>query len=122
MKRSISIILVLMTILMTVVSTAGTAAYAADIDDSEFVQTGAENPQITAIEPCAEGLVVNWSRADGVSNYRVYRMNASRGWVTLGETTKLYYIDSNVSDGNTYQYRVVGISAEGSVKIGRAHV
>jgi len=115
MRKSIAMILVILTVLTTVFSAAGTAVFAAETDGEEYVEVGADKPQITAIEPCAEGIVVNWSRADGVSNYRVYRMNPARGWVALGDTTKLYFIDTNVSDGNTYQYRIAGISAEGSV-------
>ena len=115
MRKTISLILVILTVVTTVFSAVGTAAYAAQVDDFGYAETGADYPVITAVEPCAEGVVVNWSRADGIGYYRVYRLHETRGWVALGDTNKLYYIDSNVRDGNTYQYRVAGVSSEGSI-------
>ena len=115
MRKTISLILVILTVVTTVFSAVGTAAYAAQVDDFGYAETGADYPVITAVEPCAEGVVVNWSRADGIGYYRVYRLHETRGWVALGDTNKLYYIDSNVRDGNTYQYRVAGVRPEGSI-------
>ena len=106
MRKTISLILVILTVVTTVFSAVGTAAYAAQVDDFGYAETGADYPVITAVEPCAEGVVVNWSRADGIGYYRVYRLHETRGWVALGDTNKLYYIDSNVRDGNTYLYIV----------------
>ena len=115
MKKHLSVILAIVLLLSGALPALTAFAAESDIPGEEFVEVGVEIPAITAIEPTDEGLIIMWNRLTGVSNYRVDRYYDDRGWVTLGTTAKLYYVDENVVAGNTYRYRLVGVNAVGSV-------
>lgn len=110
--------IILAVMLMFGASSPAVSSVDLSTDEGEYApaELGAVSPVITSIEPCREGLKVSWQAVSGVGRYRVYRWYSDgRGWVARQETDLLSYIDQNVVSGNTYRYRVVGISASGSV-------
>ena len=142
MDRKILRILSVMIALLTAFSAMSSAVSAAEIDDEEAVaEIGAVSeeaeeladtaaaladdeavaevgatPVITALEPCTEGIVMRWQAMSGVSKYRVDKYyDDGRGWQKLAETAGLSYVDTAVTSGKTYQYRLMGLNAGGSV-------
>ena len=82
----------------------------------EEAQVGNAAPVITSAESGAEGVVLKWGAVSGVSKYRVDKYyNDGRGWQTLSATAGLVYTDTEVTSGNTYQYRLVGLNGAGNV-------
>ena len=120
-KKSLSALLALL-LTFSVLSTSFSAENLADKSgESKVAAVGAATPVITSIEPCQEGVKVTWDKMNGVSYYRVYRwFDDGRGWVVLTDTKQLFYVDTNVSSGNTYRYRLAGINAAGDVITGTA--
>ncbi len=114
MKKAICVLLSAVLMIATAIPAFG--AYADDPDGGgEYAALGLAAPEITAIEPLDEGIVVTWNRIEGVEKYRVDRYSDADGWVTLGTTNKLYWLDEDALDGGTYRYRLVGVSESGAV-------
>uniref|UniRef100_UPI003863C6B2 hypothetical protein n=1 Tax=Ruminococcus sp. TaxID=41978 RepID=UPI003863C6B2 len=138
-KKGLRIISALLAVL-TVFSVMSVTAFAAEDDDfedaaeavtiderieKEIAPVGAEleeaqvgnaAPVITSAESGAEGVVLKWGAVSGVSKYRVDKYyNDGRGWQTLSATAGLTYTDTEVTSGNTYQYRLVGLNGAGNV-------
>ncbi|MBQ3264804.1 MAG: C39 family peptidase [Ruminococcus sp.] len=121
--RVLSLLLALLTAFSVM-----TAASAAEIDEADMpVEAGAaldENslsqvgvtPVITSIVSREDGVVISWEAIGTVSKYRVDRYYSDgRGWQEIAETKELSYVDTEVTSGNTYRYRLVGLNAAGSV-------
>ena len=82
----------------------------------EEAETGLSAPVFTAAESGSDGVILKWEAVSGVSNYRVDKYyDDGRGWQTLSTTSRLTYTDTEVSDGNSYQYRLLGLNGAGSV-------
>ena len=138
-KKLLRIISALLAVL-TVFSVMSVTAFAAEDDDTEDAaeavtideriekeiapvgaeleeaQVGNAAPVITSAESGAEGVVLKWGAVSGVSKYRVDKYyNDGRGWQTLSATAGLTYTDTEVTSGNTYQYRLVGLNGAGNV-------
>ncbi|MBP1550168.1 MAG: fibronectin type III domain-containing protein, partial [Oscillospiraceae bacterium] len=65
--------------------------------------TTPQNVKATA----GEGKVtITWSAVSGVTKYRVQRLNGT-SWSTVNYPTATSYVDTNVTNGTTYKYRVL---------------
>ncbi|RMG47131.1 MAG: hypothetical protein D6718_04400 [Acidobacteria bacterium] len=66
--------------------------------------------------PADNQVRLDWQAAPGAVNYFVYRSQTScdTGMVKIGETPELTYLDTDVSGGVTYYYRVTGIAECGA--------
>ena len=54
-----------------------------------------------------EGKVtISWSAVTGATKYRVQRLNGT-SWSTINYPTTTSYVDTNVTNGTTYKYRVL---------------
>ena len=92
-----------------------TVEIGAPLDDDVPAEVGV-TPVITSIQSKDEGIEISWEAIAGVSKYRVDKYyNDGRGWQEIAVTTALSYIDTEVTSGGEYQYRLVGLNAGGSV-------
>lgn len=117
MKKVCTSATALILALLTVFASLSFSASAAQPDDgAAVIETGVSALMITVLEPCEEGVRIGWEKIGGIGYYRVERRyDDGRGWVQLTDTSALEYVDTNVSGGNVYQYRLSGVSARGSV-------
>ncbi len=69
-------------------------------------------PRITSFSNTADGIRVNWNKADGAGQYRVFRKNDGK-WSTLGTVTTTSFEDKNVTSGSAYTYTVRAMDASG---------
>ena len=63
---------------------------------SNLKQTAITNSSVT----------FTWSKIDGVTGYKIYKLNAKNEWKLLATTAKTTYIDKTLSMGETAQYKV----------------
>ena len=116
MKRKITALGAILLIFCLLFSMTAIAAENTDQKTESLTSTGIGAPMFSAIEPCSEGLLISWKAISGVPSYRLYRRyDDGRGWVAFKDTSALSLIDSNVIDGNTYRYRLAGVSSSGTV-------
>ena len=79
-------------------------------------EVGAGVPVITSMRSDREGVRIEWQTITGVHHYRVDKWYSDgRGWQRLTDTTQLYYVDPSVVSGNTYRYRLYGMTASDDV-------
>lgn len=116
MKRKITAHGAILLIFCLLFGMTAIAAENTDQKSESLTSTGIGAPMFSAIEPCSEGLLISWKAISGVPSYRLYRRyDDGRGWVAFKDTSALSLIDSNVIDGNTYRYRLAGVSSSGTV-------
>ena len=116
LRKTASVILALLLIFSLISSSASAVELTIEDDESEIAQVGAGMPVITSLESCRDGVRMEWQAIDGVSYYRIDRWyDDGRGWQKLADTSELYYIDSAVTSGNTYKYRLYGFNAGGGI-------
>ncbi|HET6505636.1 MAG TPA: hypothetical protein VFG42_02495 [Baekduia sp.] len=60
-------------------------------------------------------VVLTWASRKGVSKYRVFRRLKGHRWskTALAVVKRTGYTDKHVKPGTTYQYRIVGVTADG---------
>ncbi len=79
-------------------------------------EVGAGVPVITSMRSDREGVRIEWQTIAGIHHYRVDKWYSDgRGWQRLTDTTQLYYVDLSVVSGNTYRYRLYGMTASNDV-------
>lgn len=70
----------------------------------------AEPTNVTATATAANSITVNWTAASGIATYRIFRSTGAcpgSAYVQIAETTSgTSYVDSTVSGGSTYSYKV----------------
>ena len=117
MSQRIKKIVSFVTVLLAAMMLCGVGALAAVSAEQAAagVSAGLAYPRFSSIEPVSAGLRISWTKADSADGYRLYRYDEHRGWFTLTDTGETSYLDTTVVSDNTYQYRVVGISAKGSI-------
>lgn len=106
--------------LLTLLSFLSVTATAVELEDENgeaaAAEIGASAPVITSIRSVREGVRIDWQAIGGIHHYRVDKWYADgRGWQKLTDTTQLYCIDETVISGNTYRYRLYGMTASESV-------
>ncbi len=62
------------------------------------------NVKTTLVET---GVKINWSTADGVTKYSVYRKTGSGSWKKLTTTTGKSFVDKTVKVSTKYKYKIV---------------
>jgi len=73
-------------------------------------------PVVTASTNSAGNVVLKWSAVDGAAKYTVYRATSANGTYTkLFTTSKVSVINSTVTAGNTYYYKVVAVYADNTL-------
>lgn len=53
---------------------------------------------------------LTWGKITGADVYYIYKKDAKGKYILIGETDKLYYRDSKVKKGKTYEYKVAAVS------------
>lgn len=78
--------------------------------------TGASAPPPSSLTASASGAQVSlsWSAASGAVNYRLERKAAGGSYVLAATTTSTSKVDTGVTAGNAYLYRVCAANAGGS--------
>lgn len=71
-----------------------------------------KNLKQSAITASSVSLV--WSKINGVTGYKVYKLNAKNKWELASTTSKLTYTDKTLSMGDTAQYKVRAYTKVGS--------
>lgn len=70
-------------------------------------------PTVSNLENLSGGVRITWTRIDGAAKYRVFRKTESGGWVRLGDTSALNWVDRSAEGGSSYTYTVRCVSADG---------
>lgn len=55
----------------------------------------------------AKGIKLSWTKVSGASGYRIYKQNGKGGYRFVRSVQRTYLVDSKVSSGVTYKYKVV---------------
>ena len=115
-RKTACVILAFLLIFSVVISAASAAERQSENDDHSLAAVGAAIPVITSLESCREGVRMEWQAIDGVAFYRVDKWyDNGRGWQKLKDTSDLYCIDTTVTSGVTYKYRLYGCNAGGGI-------
>lgn len=83
------------------------------------IQAAAKLPTPTLVSATASGtnkITIKWKKVSGASGYRVYRRTDSDGWITvktISGNTKWSYLDTNLSAGTKYYYKVRAYQKKG---------
>lgn len=119
MTKSLHKLLAVLLALVLTISALILPVSAEEIDgdgDTAIAGVGTNEPVITALRSTVDGVRMEWEAINGISLYRIDRYyDDGRGWQKLATTEHLYYVDKNVTSGNTYRYRLCGVNANGSV-------
>lgn len=71
-----------------------------------------------AARASSTSIKITWGAISGATRYEVWRSTSSGGTYTLvGTTSSLYYINSRLTTGRTYYYKVRTYHLEGSTKV-----
>ncbi len=70
-------------------------------------------PSVNLLENQAQAVKIGWTKTEGAAGYRVFeKVNGS--WKRLGDSTKLSYIDSAVSNGKRKTYTIRALDKNGN--------
>lgn len=73
-------------------------------------------PKLSSVSNRYNGIKVSWKKVTGATNYEIYRKEAgATSWEYMGKTSKskLYFIDSDVTNKQTYYYTVRAYNEDG---------
>ena len=73
----------------------------------------ASAPELQSLESLREGVELRWTAVDGVTWYRVLRLNEEGEWTNLADTGSTQYLDTEVVAGTSYTYCVMAVTGEG---------
>lgn len=99
MKRTISLLLIIITML-TLLTTAVPATAA---------QVGKAVPAVTSLKMTEKGIRITWNTVPGVSRYRVFVKNANGGWSGKANVSGSSYVDTTQKSGSVVTYTVRGL-------------
>jgi fibronectin type 3 domain-containing protein len=69
---------------------------------------------LTAIEQSASSIALSWDAVTGATSYKVYRaVNADGEYSCMATTGNTSYVDTGISDGTTYYYKVSAVNSVG---------
>ena len=71
-------------------------------------------PVLVAADGTADGVNITWQASTGADRYRVFYKNANGNWTRMADTSDTYYLDKNVSSGESFLYTVRCIDAAGN--------
>ncbi len=111
MKRTLSLLMTVVLLVLAVVAVAPSAfASSADVADSAY---NLATPSFK-VERGAKGVLVTWNADSGVDHYRVYHKAAS-GWSKVADNIKVgYFFDTSVVKGSSYTFTVRGLDSSNS--------
>ncbi|MGN1118933.1 MAG: leucine-rich repeat protein, partial [Oscillospiraceae bacterium] len=69
-------------------------------------------PQELKIAANNKQAIISWNVVDGAKRYRIQRLNDS-SWTTIGYSNTASYVDSGLTNGTKYSYRILAEVAEG---------
>lgn len=89
-------------------STGKVSGYSGNIDvDFWYKDTSAKTEDLTATANDAGSVTLEWSEADDAHMYRLYRFDPEKNkYVAIQSTADTSYTDTDLTPGETYQYKV----------------
>lgn len=89
-------------------STGKVSGYSGKIDvDFWYKDTSAKTEDLTATANAAGSVTLEWSEADDAHMYRLYRFDPEQNkYVAIQSTADTSYTDTDLTPGETYQYKV----------------
>ncbi len=84
--------------------------------------TGSAPPSGLAAISSGASVTLSWSAASGATNYRVERKGAGGSYGLAGTTPSTGFIDSGVSSGNAYLYKVCAADGSGNCLSGYSNI
>ena len=70
-------------------------------------------PELISVTRDGGGITVAWNPVIGIERYQVYRKTTG-DWKLVGSTGDLFFVDTDVTQNNTYYYGVKCVSKDGS--------
>lgn len=70
-------------------------------------------PQLKKADGTKNGITLTWNKVNGAAKYRVFRKTGDSNWKSIGDVTKLSFIDVKVKEGVEYTYTVRCVSKDG---------
>ena len=87
-------------------------SFASDYDAKGVSVLYVEAPKLANMESTTNSITITWTKPEGSSRYRVYKL-VNGSWKRLTETTSNKYTDTDVYVGGTYTYTVRCLSSDG---------
>lgn len=89
--------------------------------------TYVKSPSISKIENTVTGSKISWSKCSGAAKYRVFYLDSSKKWRSLGATASTSFTHDKLKTGTTYTYTVrcldsKGNFASGFIKSGKSNL
>lgn len=90
------------------------ASVSSNFEYSAFADSQAlSTPEISTVSNTAEGVRIEWKKADGAEMYRVFYKNALGFWVKIADTDSDEYTWAEAKSGRKYSFTVRCISSDG---------
>ena len=74
-------------------------------------------PPAITLSNAAGGIQIKWTAVSGAPRYNIYRKVGTGSWAWLAASTGTSYVDTKVSSGTTYTYRMAVVSADGKTML-----
>lgn len=71
-------------------------------------------PSISKIENTATGSKISWSKCEGAAKYRVFYLDSSKKWRSLGATASTSFTHDKLTTGTKYTYTVRCLDSKGN--------
>ena len=91
----------------------GKENFVSDFYRDGYVNTFYTPPKIDSLYVTGGGVAVEWKRAPGAEDYRVYRRTADTSWTRLTQTDESRYIDMTAEKGVRYYYTLRMVKTDG---------
>ena len=76
--------------------------------------TYVKSPSISKIENTVTGSKISWSKCEGAAKYRVFYLDSSKKWRSLGATASTSFTHDKLTTGTKYTYTVRCLDSKGN--------
>ena len=83
-----------------------------DMDGIRFSLAG--TPKIVSVKNVTGGIEITWGQMPGAAAYCIYRKSDGGSWIRIGQTSSLYYVDTDVIDDTRYSYTIQSLGTDGA--------
>ena len=74
-------------------------------------------PVISSLTNVSNGIQIKWTAVSGAPRYNIYRKVGSGSWSWLAASSGTSFVDTKVSPGTPYTYRMAVVSADGKTML-----
>ena len=84
------------------------------VASEEIPQEKPTTPKLKSVSNVIDGVKVVWNAVEGADGYIVYRKTVKSGWVNIGTSTGIEFVDEDATPGTTYYYTVKAKNGAGT--------